>query len=407
MSLESTRYENAKKSETNMRNYFEESRYSQIFSSQESSYLDNSTVPTYEEFLTKTNKPVIPDASLASIMTQTLVISDNQMSNNGSHSNNECSSQSSNRMFNKNSLSNTVNATLTGNSLVTDDETDSEDNGMIKINEKITSYQDKPSLELQMVKLTQTPNRILATPIKRNETPVRMKLTPRIRQEEQSKRTQPNSPCEYVIYDNKIAQTSFAMSLSYVDSDETNSEYEDDKLKEEKNHDELIINDSIENLSENTTNRAVEKANCNQIEQTKFESFKLHLSDDSDHNANQMQNRSNNSVKRNYDESHVTMRKSRTRNLKTNKRNNKRVSICGDHLSENVLKIDDTIIDEYDNELDFKNGNLVSLGESTAIEPSAFAKTEPSCSSTINNETKQRKEDIHSSSSEDRFEQCN
>jgi hypothetical protein len=159
-------------------------------------------VPTYEEFLTKTNKPVIPDASLASIMTQTLIISDNQMSQSSSESNNECNSQNSNYNL-KNNAANTVNATLTGNSLVTDDETDSEDNGMIPKSEKRPSYQQQPKQGLQLLKLTQTPSRTLTTPIKRIETPVRMTQTPRLRQEESCRqRTQPNSPCEYVIYDN-------------------------------------------------------------------------------------------------------------------------------------------------------------------------------------------------------------
>jgi hypothetical protein len=330
------------------------------------------------------------------------------MSQSSSESNNECTRQNSNYNL-KNNAANTVNATLTGNSLVTDDETDSEDNGMIPKSEKRPSYQQQPKQGFQLLKLTQTPSRTLTTPIKRIETPVRMTQTPRLRQEESCRqRTQPNSPCEYVIYDNKIAQTSFALSVSYVDDDQANSEDEYDKENKEEHHGELIINDSIENLSETAPNRTDEHVTCNQIEQTKFESFKLHLSDESDHNTNQMANRSiNNSMGRNYDESHVTMRKNRTRNVKTSKRNNKRVSICGDHLSENVLKIDDTIIDEYDNELDFKSGKLVSLGESTAIEQPVEPNSQPSYSLATNNEVKKRKEDVHSSSSEDRFEQCN
>jgi len=367
-------------------------------------------VPTYEEFLTKTNKPVIPDASLASIMTQTLIISDNQTCKSSSQTNNDCNSQNSNYSF-KSNAANTVNATLTGNSLVTDDETDSEDNGMIPpINEKKPSYhQEKPKQAIQLLKTTQTPSRAITTPIKRSETPVRMIQTPRLRQEEHCKRTQPNSPCEYVIYDNKIAQTSFALSVSYIEDDEENSESEKPEEQQDGDDDgELIINDSIEPLTDNTTNRTNEHVTCNQIEQTKFESFKLHLSDESDHNAHQMQNRSNpDSTTRNYNESHVTMRKNRSRNVKTSRRNNKRVSICGDHLSENVLKIDDTIIDEYDNELDFKSGKLVSLGESTALEQTTEANTEPSHMLSSNKDIKKRKEDVHSSSSEDRFEQCN
>lgn len=44
----------------------------------------------------------------------------------------------------------------------------------------------------------------------------------------------------------------------------------------------------------------------------------------------------------------------------------KRVSVCGSELfSDEVLSIDDTILDEYENELDHKSGKIFTLHESS------------------------------------------
>jgi hypothetical protein len=45
------------------------------------------------------------------------------------------------------------------------------------------------------------------------------------------------------------------------------------------------------------------------------------------------------------------------------KASKKRISICGDGLTENVLNIDDTVIDQFDNELDHKSGKLFTLSD--------------------------------------------
>ena len=54
------------------------------------------------------------------------------------------------------------------------------------------------------------------------------------------------------------------------------------------------------------------------------------------------------------------------------KTNKKRVSVCGDGFSEDVLEIDETILDEYENELDLKKGKLFTVDESN-IEKDADA----------------------------------
>ena len=84
----------------------------------------------------------------------------------------------------------------------------------------------------------------------------------------------------------------------------------------------------------------------------------------------------------------------------------KRVSICGEAFSDNVLKIDDTIIDEYDNELDHKSGKLVNLDETNidAIRDNSFKLK-------INKNDREytsidKKKVPSSSSDDDKFEQC-
>ena len=51
-----------------------------------------------------------------------------------------------------------------------------------------------------------------------------------------------------------------------------------------------------------------------------------------------------------------------------NKSVSKRVSICGNIFSENVLQIDDTILDEYENDLDYKSGKLISFNQTKKLE---------------------------------------
>ena len=57
----------------------------------------------------------------------------------------------------------------------------------------------------------------------------------------------------------------------------------------------------------------------------------------------------------------------------------KRVSMCGEELSEVILNIDETIMDEYENEQDQKKGRLFVLEES-----SAEKETNSSSSSDVN-----------------------
>ena len=50
--------------------------------------------------------------------------------------------------------------------------------------------------------------------------------------------------------------------------------------------------------------------------------------------------------------------------VSVSKTNKKRVSVCGEGFSEDILQIDETILDEYENELDLKKGKLFIIDES-------------------------------------------
>lgn len=107
---------------------------------------------------------------------------------------------------------------------------------------------------------------------------------------------------------------------------------------------------------------------------------------------------------------------------------NKRVSICGQAFSDDVLNIDDTIIDEYDNELDHKSGKLFSLVDSqierdlaSGDKSNIFSSTQMSSviktANNINNNNRSsgdnvtqmgnvNRKDASSTDDDDRFENC-
>lgn len=98
--------------------------------------------------------------------------------------------------------------------------------------------------------------------------------------------------------------------------------------------------------------------------------------------------------------------KRRSNNTKTNSK--KRVSVCGQTFSDVVLNIDDTILDEYENELDHKSGKIFTLHESS-IEKDMINPNSQVLSSTkariIEEEEKQEENDEEDSS--DEMEKCN
>lgn len=135
--------------------------------------------------------------------------------------------------------------------------------------------------------------------------------------------------------------------------------FEFDKEKKqpvEESHSVIIINDSIDEEEQ-------QKPSNNENEVTTNDNFKLKLSTlsiiDEDETSIVEENPMPKTTAKKL--SFVINEETKPRRSKTCK---KRVSICGEGFSDDVLQIDDTIIDEYENELDHKSGMLFTLVES-------------------------------------------
>ena len=92
------------------------------------------------------------------------------------------------------------------------------------------------------------------------------------------------------------------------------------------------------------------------------------------------------------------MNKSKIKTLKSKKR----ISICGNAFSDDVFKIDDTIIDEYENELDYKSGRLINVNETVITKNKENLYLQNSNNSVLIIS----KDKENSSSADERFEQC-
>lgn len=291
-------------------------------------FLNNSTIPTYEEFTKKTSKPVSKTPTVKTPLVETT-------------------------------------------NLVTDDESDEETilrkPNHIENNKKLAYTKFQPS----------TPS-LPKTPIPKHLASVRTtpKLSPLVAQ-----------PSEYIVCNNKTAQTSF----------------NDNEADE-------IVDESIIVVDEPTT-------------ESKFKSYRDEKSSTNKGFALKLSETSSDSASSSDDEQTKTYAKHkkispyinnrRGMSLKPSTKCNKRVSICGQAFSDDVLNIDDTIIDEYDNELDHKSGKLVSLAESQIELDLIGRKTSVFSSTQIQNDTKcsnTKKTDYviveSSTDDDDKFEKC-
>ena len=77
----------------------------------------------------------------------------------------------------------------------------------------------------------------------------------------------------------------------------------------------------------------------------------------------------------------------------------KRVSICGDGMSKTQLRVDDTILDESENESDLKSGKIYSLFE-TQIQDSADE------DENLIEDNKKTSSSTSEDTSDDKFENC-
>ena len=312
----------------------------------ETTSLDTSTVPTYEEFLKKSsNKPALFHSHKTNL------------------ARNSPAASSSNSQF--------VTARETTICLVTDDESssekDSDDSDDQEEKSKRFKKQQKErvltSIQNRMVtKSNLPPSPFLAasdvTNVKKlPQTPVQVLKAKKITcvnitpSRSMFNKEDASANSEYVFYNSKDSQTSFNSSVC----SETISV--------------SLINDTacVESGDE------LGKPNLSpQLEATVGESnFQLHLSDDDTKQKLISSNSENETADLCQTKKNVILEQSSSRNVtrrQKTKRKSKRLSICGEGLSEDVLRIDDTIIDQFDNECDHRRGKLVTLSETGSFE---------------------------------------
>jgi hypothetical protein len=401
------------------------SRLSQMPSSQastehESTYLNSSTVPTYEEFTKKTNSNQLYDhtkfkkyrRSSHRYLNSTEGMVDGLLTDDESQESDKTSESDSSDediLSNKNQPKPLIpkpDYKIYIKSSTTSSNTNSRSTSA---SENDAKKEPQPLLLLKQIQNTPT----LADRFKNLDTPSRKNCTPNkpIKQIQQT----PSSACsnksnEYCIYDCKDTQTSFASSqeqnakYNYINSNNS------DLIVNESQEKENIENQNIKN-SKNITDEITEISN----------NFRLKLSSSSSSVGSLGDKDDDYFRKKNYSSvlNNVTVRKTRkkssmfnSKNIPNNNNNSshygggkmKRVSICGEAFSDNVLKIDDTIIDEYDNELDHKSGKLVNLNE-TNID--AIKANENKQKQILEEKPiKHKKKILSSSSDDDKFEQC-
>lgn len=300
-----------------------------IWYEEESTCLDASTVPTYEEFIKKSSQK-------------------NKPKKNHQHS----------FLRTRTKKFSLLNSTEACTSLLTDDES-SQDDFILDITATINN------LELKDKIITNSINNNNKTPLvkqhdehqKENQTPVRPNsllrlpletappklLTSRIHATNASPKL--NESHEYIFYYNKLTQTSFVF-----DETSKNSSREPSII---------VLNDSIEDLEEESDTKKNEQTN-----DTVAKQLVLNISSSSSSEATPQINKDFLDKLNN-----VTLRKTNRKSLRrsvliTDEYNKKRVSICGDGMTREQLRINETILDESENESDAKKGLIYSLYES-------------------------------------------
>lgn len=356
---------------------FEEDNTQRI---EESTFLNSSTVPTYEEFTKKTTKSPFSNRHLSS-------------------------TQGISRL-----------------SIFTDDESEEETfvkspiakNPIINQVKKAEIFRT-PNKREDSFPFNSTKQKTILTPIlgtisrtpKLINSPVR---TPRTIK----KVSADDSDDEYGFYSNKQVQTSFASSV--------------DLEIDNKSDDENIIEDSIMFIEPDKKSKSCADFNSYR-DNTK--SFNLRLSSSSGTNHSESDTNSKKDslsppfrpAPLSIIDANVTQRKKNPNRVtikpnKNTKNSKKRVSICGQALSDDVFNIDDTVIDQFDNELDHKKGLLCSILESnddyengfsaSSQRKSVFSSTKVVFENLVEeqSETDNYNKETSSSKSDDAFKKC-
>ena len=148
-----------------------------------------------------------------------------------------------------------------------------------------------------------------------------------------------------------MTQTSFVFSSSADESTRNTSSREPSII---------VLNDSMdedENVNETIAKKLIINHSSSSVDSPP-------LSADFLQRLNNITQRKNNNNTNNYKPTHESVRKSIFFN--TGVVSKKRVSMCGDGMSLEQLRINETILDESENESDVKNGLIYSLYESAS-----------------------------------------
>ena len=288
---------------SNLMSLFEEE---EVPKSEESTFLNSSTVPTYEEFTKKTSKKFLFNRYLNS-------------------------TQGLSRL-----------------SIVTDDESDEE------IVEKFKTNSKNSVLETLKTESYKTPTKLSKFDLlyKNSKVGTPTSEPSAIQTPKTIKKSQlSESDDEYAFFEDKIVQTSF------------NIEEFDEKSDEDK-----IVEDSIIELP-NEAKKSIDLFTYR--DNSNIKDFNLRLSSSSgaassetDSKKNSLSPNKNNQVLQLLDINVTQRKKDSTRpSIKSKKNSKKRVSICGQGFNDDVFNIDDTIVDQFDNEIDHKKGLIHSIIE--------------------------------------------
>ncbi|RNA14527.1 hypothetical protein BpHYR1_003717 [Brachionus plicatilis] len=282
---------------------------------EESTFLNSSTVPTYEEFTKKTSKKFLSNRYLNSTQgfSRLSIVTDDE------------SDEETTDKFNSPSKKNILDL-LKSESFKTPSKLD-----------KLDSFPKSSRLNTPKMTLLGTPT-LINSPFRTPKTAVKTHLN--------------ESSDEYGFYENKLVQTSFE-SIGELGSESDADKIIEDSIIELPN--EIKKNFDLSSLKDNSS----------------VKEFNLRLSSSSGAASSEPDTKKNSlSPPRSPQvlkiiDANVTHRKKNPNRVPTKPNSNtkKRVSICGQALNDDVFNIDDTIVDQFDNEIDQKKGLIYSIIE--------------------------------------------
>jgi hypothetical protein len=326
------------------------------------STLDTSTVPTYEEFITKTTKKDNLNKFLLNSTHANATVVDGLVTDDDSSSGDE--SNDENDHMSKFVVAPQLTTPKTARII-----SENEENLLLKSFNKMNLVKGREN---------KTPSSPLTKTLSKNQTPSIANVNSPLLINKHSKllmhnspftpkNLMKNSPRRQTDSDEYIAHACISTQTSFVET----------PLK-------VIVDDSVIEISPNQSLKYNASKNVSNEsgggERTTASNFVLRLSSSStspqpDSPPDNTSNFNNITVRRsgikNTSKNHHNQSKKHSRlsitsgkYVSVSKTNKKRVSVCGEGFSEDILQIDETILDEYENELDLKKGKLFIIDES-------------------------------------------